>query len=257
MNLSHIGLSFFFVVKLVSATNVSLKRLYCAVHFDSMSKNEFLSYLDEHRDVETSLYCTIITLFDLNDSGFDAEECKNIVSSLLNSKRISWNGPERRISFAEWGNYDLSLRILATDEQLMKNPKIAAAVINLFASIDSFDRTLEGFRIILEGLAPTALPIHFNNQKVLSGFLSFAKIRRSGILRFLSMNADLKTDLINYSTSPIVREYLNAFLAHFFFFLSFSLTSFPIHSASHFAILLTSSLLAAKLFLDNFWFPFI
>ena len=227
---------------------------------DAMSKDQILSFLSENRNYEMTMFKTIEAIFDANGEGFTDEECKQILSSLLSHKKITWNGVEERIPFAHWSNFDLSLRVLTSDDELMANPKLASAAIQIFTDLNDFDRSYEGFRIILENLTETALPVHFSNEQVMRKFLRFAKVRRSQLLNYLQWTGRVKTGINQYANKRIVRAYYNCYVRHIAFFYGLFLLS--IYNGYVTDILLIIPLfiisaIVAGVYFENFLFPYI
>jgi hypothetical protein len=224
--------------------------------FDSMSKDQFLGFLSENETLKDAVFETIRALFDANDDGLTDEECNQIICALLTPKSISSRRELERISVTDWATYELSLRVLATDEELMENPKLASAVIEIFANIYLSD---EGFDITLKSLAENVLSIHFPNKRVMTKFLRFADISRTGILDFLRRAGNLDTSLTNYTSSRIVRAYYNSFTAHFLIF--YTLFGLALVNATN-SITFTPFLfvmlaVASTLYFDNFMIPFL
>ena len=230
-------------------------------YFDNTETSQILDDLKADKALEKATFKFIRYVFEDEDQeeALNDEDCVKILSSLKSERKIFWHQPAGKLSFNSWPQLDLSLRVLSLDRDLMQDPKMATMVILKFFKLDSSRRSLEGFRIIMEGLAENVLPVHFGNRAVLGKFLTMAKVKRSQLLGYLRWNAMLKTSMNDYSTSPVVRAHYYSLMAHVFTFFSGYLISilkgneFNPAGAVFFMIF---SFCMGLYYFDNFLLPF-
>lgn len=233
------------------------KRHFWETRIDFMPKDEMVAYFKENASAKKDMLNTIRMMFEV-DEPFSDEECLKVLSSLLTARKICWRRPARKLSFQQWDVYDLSLRVLCLDSELMKNQKLASVVVQKFTEIKPSQATEEGFSIILEGLAKNVFPFHFDNYWIMRKFLGFAKIRRSDLLSYLRDKTQIDASMLGYFKSPIVRAYYNSFFLHLLVFHAlYDRIALELNSMLAVSLLCASLVFLSFLFFNLFLIPFV